>query len=254
VPEVDRDDLVAHLDEFLAAGSGRDYCPNGLQVEGRVAVGKIVVGVSACQELFEEAAQQRADAVLVHHGLFWEKDPRPLVGLLYRRIRILIDAGINLIAYHLPLDRHDQVGNNILAAHRFGISRPEPFGEYDGLSIGFGGTLDEPMDPEAFALRCEEVFGQRPMTFAAGPDRIDRAAFVSGAAENLLHEAVAQGYDAFVTGEVSEWVMNVARESGVHFFAAGHYATERLGVQALGDHVARTFGIDVDFVDVPNPV
>ena len=249
-----RDTLLAYLDEQLGT-EGKDYCPNGLQVEGTTEISRIVTGVSACRELFERSVEHQADAVLVHHGLFWEGDQRSVTGILYRRLKILFDADINLIAYHLPLDRHPTLGNNAVAARRFGIEAPRPFGVYDGLPLGFGGQLPTAMAPEAFAEQCREVFGQQPFAFADGPpETIRSAAFVSGAAERLFHQAIAEGYDAFVTGEVSEWVMNVARESNSHFFAAGHYATERLGVRALGEQLADRFGLEVEFIDVPNTV
>lgn len=251
---VSRERLVAYLDGYLDAHTGSDYCPNGLQVEGRPEIAHVVTGVSACRELFQRAVERDAGAILVHHGLFWRGDDQPLVGLLYRRVKMLLEAGINLLAYHLPLDRHPELGNNALAARRFGIDDPLPFGTSEGLPIGFGGRLAIPLSAVDFAARCQEVFGQAPLTFAGGPDAITSVAFVSGAAERALHTAIAEGYDAFVTGEASEWVMNVARESGIHFFAAGHYATERLGIEALGRHVASELRVTVEFVDVPNPV
>jgi dinuclear metal center YbgI/SA1388 family protein len=255
MPErLSRHRLLSYLDRYLEAQTGSDYCPNGLQVEGRSEIGRIVTGVSACRKLFTRAAELDADAVLVHHGLYWRGDEQPLVGLLYQRVKLLVDAGINLLAYHLPLDRHPKVGNNAVAARRFGIESPKPFGDLEGLPVGFAGTLSTPLSPTDFSARCHHVFGQEPLSFDSGPDPIRSAAFVSGAAERLFHTAIAEGYDAYVTGEVSEWVMNVAGESKTHFFAAGHYATERLGVQALGAHLTAELGLEVEFVDVPNPV
>jgi len=255
VPEsIGRPELVEYLDTLLDAQVGSDYCPNGLQVEGRDQITSIVTGVSACSELFERAVEVKASAVLVHHGLFWRGDDLRLQGVLRHRVKLLLDAGINLLAYHLPLDRHPELGNNILATRRFGIENPRPFGGDDGLGLGYGGNLPSPLEPQAFVARCADVFGQSPQAFLNGPVPIRSAAFVSGAAESLFHRAISEGYDAFVTGEVSEWVMNISRESGAHFVAAGHYATERLGVSALGDHLKAQFGLDVQFVDVPNPV
>lgn len=253
-PTLTRQRLVDYLDELLDAQSGEDYCPNGLQVEGRDDIATVVTGVSACRELFERAIELGADAVLVHHGLFWRGDDQRLCGLLKERVQLLLAAEVNLLAYHLPLDRHAELGNNILAARRFGIADPRPFGAQDGLGLGFGGDLPTPVEPAELAARCEEIFGQPPQVFLEGPDPARSVALVSGAAESLLHRAIAEGYDAFVTGEASEWVMNVAREAGVHFLAAGHYATERLGVRALGEHLAQRYSLDVRFVDVPNPI
>ncbi len=252
-PVLERDRLTAYLDE-LVVNEGADACPNGLQVEGKPSISRVVTGVSACEALFEAAIARQADAVLVHHGLFWKGDSRRVVGLQRRRIAWLIEADVNLYAYHLPLDRHPTLGNNALAARAFGIEDPSPFGEYDGVTLGFAGSLARPLEPAAFEARCEEVFGQSPLAFLSGPGPVRTAGFVSGAAQRMLHQAIDAGLDAFVTGEVSEWVMNVAKEAKVHYFAAGHYATERLGVRALGERIASDHGLSVEFVDVPNPV
>ncbi len=245
--------LLEALDGLLEPERSDDACPNGLQVEGRDAIASVVTGVSACAELFERAVDLGADAVLVHHGLFWRGDERTVTGVQRRRLGILIEHDVNLIAYHLPLDRHPVVGNNALAARAFGIEAAEPFPRSARDPIGIAGELG-PISPDAFERRCGEVFGQPPLAFAHGPDPIRSAAFVSGAAERMLHDAIAEGHDAFVTGEVSEWVPNLAREAGVHFFAAGHHATERLGIAELGRWLAAELGIDETFVDVANPV
>ncbi len=251
---IDRDELVAYLDDLLDAGRGGDYGPNGLQVEGRREVRRLVTGVSACQELFEQAAAAHADAVLVHHGLFWSGMPYPLVGVRFRRVAALIENGLNLIAYHLPLDRHPELGNNALGARAFGLTDLVPFAEHEGLPIGFHGRFPEPLSAEGLVERCRAVYDQEPRVFAGGPARVATLGIVSGGAQKELYAAIDAGLDAFVTGEVSEWVMNLALEAGVHFLAAGHYATERLGVRALGEHLAERFGIETRFVDVPNPV
>lgn len=251
---VPRDELVAHLDTYLEAGAGSDYCPNGLQVEGRERIAKVVTGVSACLELFERARQAGADAVLVHHGLFWKGDSGRLTGVAYRRVKALIESGMSLIAYHLPLDRHPELGNNAVAARRLGLVDVRPFAQHDGLPVGFSGRFPDPPSPAELRARCRELYGQEPLIFDSGPDPVATVGIVSGAAEGELRTAIAQGLDAFVTGEATEWVMNLSREAGVHFLACGHYATERLGVQALGDHLAGHFGIEVEYIDVPNPV
>lgn len=251
---IQRDRLVAYLDEMLEARRGRDFGPNGLQVEGREEIRKVVTGVSACLELFARAREARADAVLVHHGIFWEGLPRTLTGFQHRRVAELIRGEMNLIAYHLPLDRHPELGNNAVAARRFGLERVEPFADYDGLPIGCKGRLPETLPAESFVARCQEVFGQPPLSFLGGPREVSTVGIVSGGAQREVYQAIAERLDAYVTGEASEWVMNVAREAGVHYVAAGHYATERLGVQALGEHLARRFGLEVEFIDVPNPV
>ncbi len=251
---VGRDRLVGYLDALLDAGEGKDYGPNGLQVEGRPRIHRLITGVSACLELFEAARARAADAVLVHHGIFWNGSPAVLIGMQVRRVRELIAGEINLLAYHLPLDRHPELGNNALAAAAFGLSERQPFAEHHGLPIGFKGRFDPPIAATEMVRRCAEIFGQEPLAFLSGPDRVGSLGIVSGGAQREFHQAIAEGLDAFITGEVSEWVMNVAREEGRHYLAAGHYATERLGVRALGEHLAERFDLEVEFVDVPNPV
>jgi dinuclear metal center YbgI/SA1388 family protein len=254
IDTIDRDRLVAYLDELLDARRGRDYGPNGLQVEGKPRIGRLVTGVSACRELFARARETGADAVLVHHGLFWEGMPRVLTGIQARRVAELFRGEINLLAYHLPLDRHPELGNNILAARAFGLADPVPFALHEGLPIGFSGRFPEPIAARELVERTTRIFGQEPLAFLSGPDPVQSLGLISGGAQKELYQAIEAGLDAFLTGEVSEWVMNVAREAGVHYLAAGHYATERLGVRALGEHLAQRFGLEVEFVDVPNPV
>jgi len=251
---VDRNDLVAYLDSYLMADQGSDCCPNGLQVEGCATIRKLVTGVSACRELFERARQQQADAVLVHHGIFWEGTTRTLTGFQLLRVSQLIEGRLNLIAYHLPLDRHPEVGNNAVAARRLGLSQLEPFGDCSGSSLGFKGQFDEGMSLPGLLDRCRSVFQQEPLCFAEGPEDPVTVGMISGAAESSFHQAIAAGLDVYITGEATEWVMNVARETGTHFIAAGHYATERLGIQALGDHLVQQFGVEVQYEDIPNPV
>lgn len=252
--EIARCELVAHLDQLLDAQRGRDYGPNGLQVEGRETIRKVVTGVSACEELFVRARALGADAVLVHHGLFWDGMPRVLTGFQYRRVAELVRGEINLIAYHLPLDRHAGLGNNALAAREFGLADITPFALHEGLPVGFSGRFPEPVPAAELVARCRRIFGQEPLSFLHGPDPVRTLGLVSGGAQRELYQAIAGGLDAYLTGEVSEWVMNVAREARIHYLAAGHYATERLGIRALGEHLAETFGLAVEFVDVPNPV
>ena len=251
---ISRDELVAYLDELLAAGEGGDYGPNGLQVEGRGEIRGLVTGVSACRELFARARDLGADAVLVHHGIFWDGMPRVLTGMQHRRVRELIAGELNLLAYHLPLDRHPVYGNNALAARAFGLVDREPFAPHKGLPVGFKGRFPEPIAATELRRRAAEIFDQEPLVFDAGPDPVRSLGIVSGGAQREFHLAIAEGLDAYLTGESSEWVMNVARESGVHYLAAGHYATERLGVRALGEHLGERFGLAVEFIDLPNPV
>jgi len=249
---VSRDALVSHLDQYLDS-RGRDYGPNGLQVEGREEIGKVVTGVSACQELFVRAREAGADAVLVHHGLFWEGMPRTLTGFQYRRVAELIRGEMSLIAYHLPLDRHLEVGNNAVAGRQLGLRRIEPFGEHDGLPLGVKGFFPEAVSADELVERCRKVYGQEPLAYLAGSESISTLGVISGGGQREFYTAIGEGLDAYITGEVTEWVMNVARETRTHYLAAGHYATERLGVRALGEHLAERFGIEVEFIDVPNP-
>lgn len=251
---VQRTTLIAYLDELLDAQRGRDYGPNGLQVEGKEEIRKVVTGVSACQELFVRAREAGADAVLVHHGIFWDGMPRILTGVQYRRVAELIRGDLSLIAYHLPLDRHPDLGNNALAARELGLRSLEPFGQHDGLPIGFRGHFPFPVPPGELVERCQQLFGQAPLAFLDGPDPVRTLGIISGGAQRELYQAIAEGLDAYITGEVSEWVMNIAREAGIHYLACGHYATERLGIRALGEHLAGRFGIEAEFIDVPNPV
>jgi dinuclear metal center YbgI/SA1388 family protein len=252
--EIARDDLLRHLDDLLAARGGKDYCPNGLQIEGKSTIGKIVTGVSACLELHEAAVARGADAVLVHHGLFWHGQSPLLVGLQFRRVAALLDHRINLLAYHLPLDRHLELGNNAVAARGLGLGEIVPWGEYEGQSVGVRGRFRDPVPAAELVDRCRRFYGQEPLAVGRGPARIERVGIISGAAQRELHRAIAEGCDAFVTGEISEWVPNVANEAGIHYLACGHYATERCGIQALGDHLAATFGVTVEFVEVGNVV
>ncbi|HEX7186323.1 MAG TPA: Nif3-like dinuclear metal center hexameric protein [Thermoanaerobaculia bacterium] len=251
---IDRDALVSYLDQYLDAGRGRDYGPNGLQVEGREEIRKIVTGVSACQELFVRARQAGADAVLVHHGIFWEGMPRVLTGFQVHRVAELIRGEMSLIAYHLPLDRHPEIGNNALAGRDLGLADLEPFGFHDGLPIGFKGRFPEPIPAAELVARARKVFAQEPLAFLEGPEPVRSLGMISGGAQRDFYSAIDEGLDAYITGEVSEWVMNVAREARVHYLAAGHYATERLGIRALGEHLVEKFGIEAEFIDVPNPV
>ena len=251
---VSRDRLVEDLNAYLRIDEGSDYGPNGLQVEGKPEISKIVTGVSACQELFDRAVEKSADAILVHHGIFWKGMPQVLTGVQYRRVATLVKADVNLLAYHLPLDRHEEVGNNAVAARAFGLADLQPFGLHEGLPTGFRGRFPEPVPAAELARRCREIYDREPRLFGRGPDPVETLGIISGGAVKEFWQAIDAGLDAYLTGEVSEWVMNVARETGTHYLAAGHYATERLGPRALGEKVARDYGVEVEFVDVPNPV
>jgi dinuclear metal center YbgI/SA1388 family protein len=249
------DELIMHLDELLDPDAFRDYGPNGLQVPGRPEIERVVTGVSAHRELIDRALALRADLVLVHHGLFWDFHPTGLSRTLAERLRPLLRNDVNLAAYHLPLDAHPEVGNNALLAVALGCEAHEPFGEHRGTPVGRAARLPGDGVPiRELADRVRDVCGQDPLVFDGGPERVRRIGIVSGAGADSLPEAIARGLDVLLTGEPREHVMADAREAGIHFIAAGHYATETFGVRALGERLERAFGVDHTFVDVPNPV
>ncbi len=248
--------IVSALDELLDPGAFRDLGPNGLQVPSAGGeANRVVTGVSAQRELFERAVALDGQLVLVHHGLFWDFHPTGLTPVLAERLRPLFVHDVALAAYHIPLDAHPEVGNNAILANRLGCERHEPFGDFRGTPVGRLGTFagDGIAADDLFA-RVRDVTEREPTVLGAGPDRIRRIGIVSGSAADALDEAIALGLDAFLTGEPREHVMADAREAGIHFIAAGHYATETFGVRALGDWLSERFGIDHVFVDLPNPV
>lgn len=248
---IQRDELVNYLHQLLNVADFEDYAPNGLQVEGSSTVAKIVGGVTASQALVDAARERGADALLVHHGYFWKgEDPRVL-GMKQRRLKALLAADINLLAYHLPLDAHPRLGNNARLAELLGLRAEGGFG---GGDIGQYGCLAAAMSGEAFAGLLAQKLGRTPLHIAGGNHQIRRIAWCTGAAQGYIEQAAELGVDAYLSGEVSEQTVHVAREVGIHFFAAGHHATERYGVQALGAHLAGEFGLNFEFVDVDNPV
>src|SRR5215218_2471431 len=247
-------DIIAYLDELLEAPDFPDYGPNGLQVPGAEDVTMLATGVSAHRELFERAAEAGAQLVIAHHGLFWDFHPRSLSPAMKQRLRVLFERDIALAAYHLPLDAHPEVGNNALICAALGLERAEPFGEHRGQAVGFVGRSAEGIAFGELRRRCAEAFGQDPFVWDAGPDTVHTMGIVSGAAASSFGEAIAKGLDAFLTGEPAEHVMADARESGTHFIAAGHYATETFGVRRLGELLAERFGLEHRFVEAPNPI
>jgi len=255
VARVALDEIIAELDTLLEPARFEDYCPNGLQVPGAEQVATVATGVSAQLELFERAAAASADLLVVHHGLFWNSSPRRLDTALKRRLMVLFDANIALAAYHLPLDAHPQLGNNALLARALDAHELDPFAQHRGEPIGFLARLPgEGMPAGELFARVAELTAREPLVFEAGPARVQRVAIVSGAGADFLADAAAAGADALITGEPAERVMAQAREASVHFIAAGHYATETLGVKRLGEHLAQRFGVRHTFIDVPNPV
>ncbi len=245
----DRDEVLAYARELLDLDSFRDYGPMGLQVVGSPSVHRIACGVSSSKELFARAAELGAELVIVHHGLLWENEPRTIDERMKGRLKTLFDADITLAGYHLALDAHPDIGNNALLARELGIEPTRRFAR-----VGFGGRLTEPSSLERFLERVREVLGKEPLVFAHGPERIESVAISTGGAARDLPQAAREGYDLFLTGEPEEPTLASARELGLHFVAGGHYATERLGIQALARNLAEHFGLECSFVELENPV
>jgi dinuclear metal center YbgI/SA1388 family protein len=246
-------DIVQELEGLLRPERFDDYCPNGLQVPGCELVETVATGVSAQVELFERARAAGAQLVLAHHGLFW--GPGPIDAALARRLRVLFETDMSLLAYHLPLDAHPEVGNNALLARALGGAQLEPFARHRGEPIGCLARLPGEGVPIAELLvRVRDATAREPLAFDYGPPQVRRIGIVTGAAADHFADAIAAGADAFLTGEPAERVMAQAREAGVHFIAAGHYATETFGVRALGELLAERFGVRHVFLDIPNPI
>lgn len=252
---VKRDLLLAELDTLLRPRRFRDYCPNGLQVEGREQIQRIVTGVTACQALLDAALVQEADAILVHHGYFWKGEDACVTGIRKQRLQTLLQADLNLFAYHLPLDAHPTLGNNAQLARQLGL-------EVDGSlmpdrgddAIGLVGHLPDVMSALEFARHLESVLGRSVLHVGDDDDEIETLGWCTGAAQGYIDKALELGMDAYVSGEISEQTVHFARETGIHYFACGHHASERYGVQALGNWVAQKFGVEHVFIDIDNPV
>jgi dinuclear metal center YbgI/SA1388 family protein len=247
--------LVAELDDLLEADTGDDYCPNGLQVEGRAEVERVITAVSASRQLFARAVEQEADLVLVHHGILWSSSEAPrLVGSFRERVRLLLVNDISLLAYHLPLDRHLELGNAAQLARHLGLTELEPFGDYRGTPVGVCGVFPEPTPISELETMVTSACDREPQLFLGHGSLVTSVGIVTGGGEREYHRAVEAGLDAFISGEASEWVMHQAAEDGVHFLAAGHYATERFGIKALSRWLQKRFDLDVTYIDIPNPV
>ena len=250
-PSIALTELVEHLDTYLEAARFKDYCPNGLQVEGRPHVARLLTGVTACQALLDYAVAHHFDAVLVHHGYFWRNESPRITGLRRRRLGTLIHHDISLLAYHLPLDAHPECGNNAQMAQRFGW---QPRGHFGDEDLGWLGEAPAPIRLDALARQLAQSYGREPLVIGDAERTIRTLAWCSGGAQGWFEAAIDAGADAFLTGEISEPCTHLARESGVAFLACGHHATERDGVRALGEHIRQHCGIAVEFLDVDNPV
>jgi len=247
-----RQQLSEFLDNLLEPERFQDYCPNGLQVEGKNEIHRLVTGVTASQALVDEAIKRRADAILVHHGYFWRGEQPCLTGMKARRIRSLLSADINLFAYHLPLDWHPRVGNNVTLGEIMGVEGCGPLNPADTNTPVFKGRLSPEITVQTLAARLLDGLGREPLVIGEG--NVNSIAWCTGAGQGYLDAAADAGADVFITGEVSEQSVHTARERGIAFIAAGHHATERYGVQALGAEAAKCLGITHDFIEIDNPV
>ncbi|NOZ61266.1 MAG: Nif3-like dinuclear metal center hexameric protein [Calditrichaeota bacterium] len=247
---VDRDRLEQFLAEFLKINEFDDYCVNGVQVEGRQKIKKIVLAVSVSQRLFREAAHRQADAIIVHHGLFWKNDPTPfsLKGLMRNRVAILLKNDISLFGYHLPLDAHPEIGNNAMILQILGLTQQE------AVDVGFLGAFSKPISREELLRLVNDNLDTEAALFPFGKQQIKTVVVVSGGSSSLYPLAAALQADAFIAGEIKENHVREIEEAGLNFISAGHYNTERFGVQALGDYISQHFDVHCEYVDVPNPV
>ena len=248
---MNREQLVKYLDELLQPAKFRDYCPNGLQVEGRAEVARIVAGVTASQALLDVAVARGADAVIVHHGYFWKGEDGRVTGIRRQRLKTLLANDISLLAYHLPLDAHPELGNNALLAARFGWLPEGRFGDQD---IAWLGRVAVPMTAGQLAAQIAGGLARVPLLIGDPERPVRRIGWCTGAAQDCFEQAIALAVDAFISGEISEPTVHLARESGVPYLACGHHATERYGVAALAGHLNQHCGLQCEFVDLDNPV
>ena len=246
--------LVEAANEILEPQQFQDYCPNGLQVQGSDQVAVLVSGVTASQALIDRAVELNADAVMVHHGYFWKGEDPCVVGLKQKRIKALLDNNISLLAYHLPLDAHPELGNNAQLAKLLDIEVTGGLQPDKSKPVGNVGRLLEPMPVEQFVRQVGLKLGREPLLIKGGPSVVETVAWCTGAAQSYIDDAIALQADVFLSGEISEPTVHVARESGIHYVAAGHHATERYGVKALAEGLAQRFALDHHFIDIDNPV
>ncbi|MDX1491202.1 MAG: Nif3-like dinuclear metal center hexameric protein [Pseudohongiellaceae bacterium] len=251
---VSRDEIMREIKVLLRPEQFKDYCPNGLQVEGKSEIKKIVSGVTACQALIDAAIAAQADLLLVHHGYFWRGEDETLTGIKRTRVQSLLANDVNLLAYHLPLDAHADLGNNAQLGRLLGITETGDLGKQNNHSIGLVGRFDKPLTPKELSELLSERLGREPLHIDGGPQQISTVAWCTGAAQNFIDLALTAGADAYISGEISEPTVHTAREAGIHYYSAGHHATERYGVQALARHLADKFALEHEFIDIDNPV
>lgn len=247
--------LEAVLNKLLSPHLIKDYCPNGLQVEGKSEVKKVITGVTACQALIDRAIEEKADAILVHHGYFWKGEPAEIRGMKFRRIKALIENGINLYAYHLPLDVHPELGNNAKLAELLEIEVLGGMEEGNPQSVSVYGQFEQPLTGEELASRLSIALHREPLHIGDNaPAEIKTIGWCTGGGQDFIELAAHKGLDAFISGEISERTVHTARELGIHYFSAGHHATERYGILSLGEWLADEHDLDVRFIDIDNPV
>ena len=246
-------DLVEYTNNLLNINAVSDYCPNGLQIQGKNEVVNIITGVTACEELIDAAIDLKADALIVHHGYFWKGEDPVITGMKAKRIKKLIQNDISLLAYHLPLDVHGEYGNNIQLARMLDLKVTGGLDD-NPVPLGLIGELEAPEKAGNFAQRVGQILGRKALLIGDDNRQISSVGWCTGAAQSYIDRAVARGVDCYISGEISEQTVHIAREMGLVYLSCGHHATEKYGVQALGDHLARHFGINCQFVDIDNPV
>lgn len=249
---LNRTELRHILNDLLQPDFIPDGCPNGLQIEGKPLIKRLITGVTASQALIEQAITKQADAILVHHGYFWKGEDTCLTGMKRQRIASLLKHDINLFAYHLPLDVHPTLGNNVQLAKLLDIEKIQNL-ESGKFSIALKGQFAEPLSPNELAQKLFHTLGRAPLHELAHKPLISSVAWCTGGGQKYIEQAANEGIDAFITGEVSEQTIHTAREMNIHFYAAGHHATERYGVKAVGEYLAKHYDLDVEFIDIPNP-
>lgn len=251
---VELKELVNYLQQLLSVDQFSDYAPNGLQVQGKPTIQRIVSGVSASEKLIDAAIEKKADAILVHHGYFWPNENPCITGIKHNRLKKLLQHDINLLAYHLPLDVHSEVGNNVQLAKVLHLQIEKTVSAFSTPNLFFVGKLDKKMTAEEFSFFIEQKLQRKPLLIPGKAKNITSIAWCTGAAERAIDIAVELQVDAYLTGEIAENTVHIARETGIHFFSAGHHATERYGIQALGNHLQKQFSIKHEFIDIDNPV
>jgi len=247
-------EMQSALNELLRPNEFRDYCPNGLQVEGKAQIANLVTGVTASQALINAAIEKGADAILVHHGYFWKGEDPTITGIRKNRLKLLLDNDINLFGFHLPLDAHPKLGNNAQLGLKLGFSTEADLDPQHKSRVGVWGNLEEPCSGKELVERITNQLSRAPFHIQGEKKTIEKIGWCTGSAQSYIELAYEAGVDAYLTGEVSEQTVHFARETGMHFFAAGHHATERYGVQAVGQYLAGEFGLNHEFIDIDNPV